>query len=126
MAQLIYVRQYRAASHPRLHSGGVNWERMFQALDADVNLGGTRSRKVEEKAPNVLLMPLQDALLSARSIVEVAPKLLKQCLQLPGEDIEPDGMRKGTSGIAMALTMGMTVCTVVHSCSTTIWSKTDG
>lgn len=126
LVQLVYVRQYRAASHPRLHSGELNWERMLQTLDLDVNLGGVRSGKVEEKAPKVLVMPLQDTLLSAKSIVEAALKLLRQLLQLPGGDIDPDGMSKGNKTLAMRLAMGMTVRCVVHACSMMIRPKTDG
>lgn len=108
LVQFVYVRQYRSGSHPRLQSGGLNWERVLHALDTEVNLGGTNGRKEDDKAPKVLVMPLQDTLLPAEDVAEAMPRLLRQCLELKGEDLKP-GFGKGIHATALTLSMGLPV-----------------
>jgi hypothetical protein len=110
LVQFIYVRQQRAGSHPRLHSGGLHWERLLQLYKC-ANLGGThdRDRDGDGMPPNVLVMPLQDALWSTEKIVEAIPKLLKQCLKIPDKQLGPGCFSKGTAAKALALSMSITV-----------------
>lgn len=109
LAQVIYVRQYRSASYPRLHSGGLKWERVLHALDPKADVGGGRSRQVDDMAPNVTVMPLQDGLLSPDAIVIALPRLLKRTLELPGEELKHGGMSKGPTAVGLVLGMAITV-----------------
>lgn len=88
---------------------------MLQQLEPDVNLGGTRRMEQDDYAPSMLALPLQDALLSKNGITEAMPRLLKQCLQRSLLEIDAGGAGQGSSAIAMALSMGMTVRSALTS-----------
>jgi hypothetical protein len=110
LSQVIYVRQKRSSSNPRLHSGGLHWERMLQTLGPDVNLTGRQGRGEDPKGPSMLVMPLQDALLSLTTISVAVPKLLARFAQTSDEELS-----YGSLGISMALSLGMTVRSFLHN-----------
>jgi hypothetical protein len=108
VSQVVYVRQNVPHPVPRLECGGLRWSELAYVDGPDTKLGGVHGSYVQGP-PDVTLLPLQDAMLTAADVVEKLPKLMIQLCGLEDVHLERHSYGKGVTGMALSMAFAVTV-----------------
>jgi hypothetical protein len=108
VSQVVYVRQNVPHPAPRLECGGLRWSELAYVDGPDTKLGGVHGSYVQGP-PDVMVLPVHDAMLTVVDVVEKLPKLMIQLCGLEDMHLERHSYGKGVTGMALSMAFAMTV-----------------
>jgi hypothetical protein len=112
VSQLVYIRQLQDSSNRRLDDGGLEWSKL---IPSNKELSGTHDRDMPLKAPTIVVVPLQDALLTPAMAFT---KLTDAVRYLGGLDFTESMQGSygiGVTGIAVAMSLSYCVSRNLHN-----------